>query len=219
MRRVKFLLVLLTLIFGTGISARAQFAEYHMIYDLAGAKAEAQTRHLPIAFMGIAPHDLSEPQSLTALELAALQGKAVVILFSAHAVASITPIIRDQFAARDDGSLPGDATWLAPKVVFVDPDMTMPLGRISETQMTAAFNAAVVSAVPPISATAYPGSAPAAASLPLPPFINNLVSSTGQAQNLKLAVAYVTAHLLYFEIGLGVFILFVLLRVSGRFMR
>jgi hypothetical protein len=122
-------------------------------YDFAAhaqAEAEAQLRHLPLAWVGGFPEqlDVVNPDrggqtELTQMALVALQDRAVVIFFEGDKIRLIPILVHMQFHQQDDGPLPGGANWDAPKVVFTDPAVTKALGRVSATQMRASREAAI----------------------------------------------------------------------------
>jgi hypothetical protein len=129
------------LLFSTAVRAQS-YPQYYDISDCAKAEAEAAQRHLPLAWMGGFHSDLSvsnpDPGSeadLTQMALADLQGQAVVVFFEASNMAPVPGIVHAQDHIADDGPLAGGASWVAPKIVFTNPQVRHVFGRVSETQM------------------------------------------------------------------------------------
>lgn len=127
---------------------------YPASYDIsqtAAAKAEAQARHLPIAYVGIVPGVLGNPSpdpgsdsDLANMALAALDGHAVIITFNGENMAPVPTLVHmEGFHPNDDGPLEGGAAWVPPKIVFTDPAVTKILGRVSHTQMAAQRDAPI----------------------------------------------------------------------------
>jgi hypothetical protein len=185
------------------LSASAQYPLYHRLSDTAGAAAEAQARHLPVAYIGVLVPELSNPQSITMAALSSLQGVAVVICFDAHSVAKINPMIRAQYGIRDDGEEPGSAnTWMPPKIVFTDPAITKVVGRVASTQIQA--NPQIIFQVlgnirdNPDSLNPAPmplaASTPAFNSYPIYHAISDTAAAQAEASARHLPLAYLGSH-------------------------
>jgi hypothetical protein len=59
----------------------------------------------------------------------------------------VPALIHAQYHIHDDGPLPDGAAWNIPKIVFADPAITKPLGRVSRTQMAAGREAPIEAAL------------------------------------------------------------------------
>ena len=134
---------LLALLFITPVAAQS-YPPYHDISDRQAAQAEAQTRHLPLAWLGGFQVDLKmdmpetgSQAELTQLALSSLEDHAVVVFFEGSNMGPVPAIVHAQDHIADDGTLPGGAAWNAPKIVFTDSAVTHTLGRVSATQMAA----------------------------------------------------------------------------------
>lgn len=159
-------------------AARAQsYPQYYGISNRAKAQAEAQARHLPLAWMGAYHADIMETSpdhdseaELTQMAMADLQGQAVVILFEASNMGPVPGVVHAQDHIQDDGPLPGGASWSAPKIVFTNPQVTRALGRVSRTQMASdremAINV-VLQQIAQDSTALQPSPTPAPATQPL----------------------------------------------------
>jgi len=130
------------------------FPAYYDITEHDQAQAEARQRSLPLAWLGGFPEDLNigspRPDSQADLEqmaLATLRDNAVIIFFDGRNMAPVPPIVHAQFHIQDDGPLPNGASWVTPKVVFTNPEVTQILGRVSATDMHAERDAALISAL------------------------------------------------------------------------
>jgi hypothetical protein len=127
------------------VSPAARAQSYPQSYDIADrdkAQAEARDRNLPLAWLGGFHDDLKATDvergseaELTQMALTYLQGQAVVIFFEGSNMGPVPAIVHAQDHMADDGSLEGGASWLAPKIVFTNSQVTRALGRVSETQM------------------------------------------------------------------------------------
>jgi len=112
---------------------------YYEITQQAQAQAEAQQRHLPVAWLGSLPanSDLGESKAQAAqLALTTLQNHAVVIFFEREKIESVPSLVQTEFKKPDDGPDPLGQNWASPKVVFTDPGVTKAIGRVSYTQMS-----------------------------------------------------------------------------------
>jgi hypothetical protein len=144
--------LLLLFTFAAMTLARA-YPPYHDISDTAAAQAEARERGLPIAYVGTYPSCLTDApganvnSDLTQMALTTLQGRAVVITFDGNNMAVVPLMIHMQYHQPDDGPLDGGAAWIVPKIVFTDPGITKPLGRVWYKQMAADREAPIESAL------------------------------------------------------------------------
>jgi hypothetical protein len=115
---------------------------YHMAQQ-AEAQALADQMHWPLAWLSAYEKDVAPDASASTDEVALsmtalkfLKDKTIVILINPDKEMPLTPpIVHHQFSKFDDGTLPGGANYLVPKVVFSTPDATTILGRVSYTQM------------------------------------------------------------------------------------
>ncbi len=208
-------LLLFVLLFCAGIAARAQYyPQYHDISDTAAAQLEAQQRHLPIAYLGAIPADLTRPTTgwgtqvdLTKLAMATLQGRAVVILFNGLNMAPVPALIHGQYHIQDDGAnLGNNISWLIPKIVFADPGITKVLGRVSHTQMEANRQDVILQALaqiqndPTALSPVIPPPPPLAVSTksvdgyPLYHAISDTAAAQTEARKRNLPLAYLGAY-------------------------
>ncbi len=127
---------------------------YQKYYDITQhdqAQAEANQRHLPLAWLGNLPANANsgDPKALaTQAALTTLQNQAVIILLDSENMASVPPVVQTEFEKVDDGPQLKGPNWISPKVVFTDPGVTKAIGRVSYTQMSgegteAAINSAL----------------------------------------------------------------------------
>jgi hypothetical protein len=144
------LAVVLAFLFLSPVVRAQSYPQYYDIADRDKAQAEAQTRHLPLAWLGGFHKDLADTNAengseaeLTQMALSNLQGQVVVIFFEGSNMAPVPDIVHAQDHIADDGPLGGGASWLAPKIVFTNPQVTRILGRVSETQMKADRESAI----------------------------------------------------------------------------
>jgi len=214
------LVFLLSFMFAAATLARA-YAPSHDISDTAAAQAEAHERNLPIAYLGTFPECLTAApgtsinSDLTQMALAALQGRAVVITFDGHNMGVVPMMIHMQYHQQDDGPLDGGAAWIVPKVVFTDPGITKPLGRVSHTQMRDGHEAPILAALDAIKNNPKaleprpkpnpPGGAPIEESDSTPPF-----------GTLEWATNLVQSRWQYFLAGLGILVIAVIARLVRR---
>jgi hypothetical protein len=92
--------------------------------------------------MGIFPEDLkienpdrnTQPE-LEQMAMAALHDNAVIITFDGRNMGPVPGNVHGQFHIQDDGVLSGGASWVVPKIVFTNPEVTQMLGRVSAAQM------------------------------------------------------------------------------------
>lgn len=164
-------------------NAREDAHPYYPFASIADAQAAARELNWPLAWVCDFTPNLTAPSpspnseaDLTQMAMSYLKTRAVVIFLNGDddlLKPQISPVVREQqFFQLDDGPLPGGHHFNGPKIVFTDPDITKPLGRVSYTQMVAAREAAIdavlaptkaemitpVSAAPPAAAT--PAAAP-----------------------------------------------------------
>lgn len=123
-----------------GSAAAGAFPPYYDVTQIDEAKVAARQRTLPLAWMGISPHELDGSTNgsfghISQALLPILSDRTVVILFEGPQSNRVPPDIYAQFALMDDGVLPNGHHWNSPKVVFTNPEGTKILGRISNTQM------------------------------------------------------------------------------------
>lgn len=130
------------------------FPAYYDIADHDWAQKEARQRMLPLAWVGGFPEDLNigiprvgSPADLEQMALFTLRDNAVIIFFDGRYMGPVPPIVHAQFHIHDDDSLPPNISWLVPKVVFTNPEVTRVLGRVSFTQMKRNRDAALNSAL------------------------------------------------------------------------
>jgi hypothetical protein len=213
---MKFALLLSALMALTAPFARA-YPPYYDISQTEAAKAEAQARQLPIAYLGSFPECLTQSSpnpgsfgDLSQMALAALQGKAVVIFFDGHNMAPVPMMVHMQYHQPDDGPLDGGAAWTPPKIVFTDPAVTKILGRVSHTQMTAGREAPILAALAAIQndpASLQPKPHPAAPPPP-PPGADSENSDLTAPQfgTVDWAIAVVSSRWQFFVAGFAIFI-------------
>jgi hypothetical protein len=135
------------------------YPPYHDISDAKAAEAEAQTRHLPLAWVGgfnddlkVEMPDTGSEAELTQMALSTLEDEAVVIFFDGHNMGVVPDLVHAQDHIADDGPLPGGASWNVPKIVFTDPAVTRALGRVSATQLVKDRDTAIKTALAAIRA-------------------------------------------------------------------
>jgi len=77
-----------------------------------------------------------------------LKSKTIIILFDSNDELGALPApVRDQFFILDDGPQPGGHHFMAPKVVFSNPDGNRTLGRVWYTKMKDEGEAAIDTAL------------------------------------------------------------------------
>jgi len=126
------------LINGLGSVAEA-YQQYYDIAQLEQAQTEAGQRHLPMAWLGSLPANSNTGDSkalATQTALTILQNQAVVILLDSEKMATVPKVVRTEFEKVDDGPQLKGPSWVSPKVVFTDPEVTKAIGRVSYTQMS-----------------------------------------------------------------------------------
>jgi hypothetical protein len=148
MRSFFFLALFLT------VSIARGFPEYYNIGDHDKAQAEACQRHLALAWVGGFPEDLTRgyltmgsQAELEQLVMATLYGNVVIIFFDGRNMAPVPDLVHAQFHIQDDGPLSNGASWVTPKVVFTNPEVTQILGRVSATDLKAKREVALNSAL------------------------------------------------------------------------
>lgn len=146
---MKLRLYLFLVVIMTGSSADG-FPAYYDIANHAQAQVEARQRNLPLAWVGGFPEILNESNpergsqaDLEQMAMATLQNSAVIIFFDGRNMAPVPMMVHAQFHIQDDGPLPNGASWVTPKIVFTNPEMTKILGRVSAAQMGAERDAAI----------------------------------------------------------------------------
>jgi hypothetical protein len=129
---------LCTLLFlACGHTLRAQ--EYYPVQEIDQAKAEARSKHLPIAWLSSPMVYLNSshandaegsPAELTGLALRTLQGQAVIIFQNADIDLPNMPAnMVERIETKDEGdNLPNGWHYTAPKIIYTDPDLKTFLG-------------------------------------------------------------------------------------------
>jgi hypothetical protein len=149
---------------------------YYPFANIADAQTAARELNWPLAWVCSFTPDLTAPSpdqgseaDLTQMAMAYLKTRAVVIFLNGDddlLKPQISPVVREQqFFQIDDGPLPGGHHFMGPKVVFTDPNITTPLGRVSYTEMHAAREAAIDAVLAPTKAAM---AAPVPAATPAP---------------------------------------------------
>ncbi len=148
--------ILTLLAFSFALQTALHADTYYAIQDLPKAQAEAQQKHLPLAWLSSNLADLSDgnltagsESDLTQMALKDLQDVSVVIFINANAgeMTKTPDIVHHQFSQYDDGDLANHANYITPKIVFSTPDLSKTLGRVSYTDMKSSRDAAIASAL------------------------------------------------------------------------
>ena len=138
---------------------------YYSFSELAAAQDAARQLNWPLAWVCGNLSALSVPSpnqgsddDLTQLEMNYLKSRAVIIFLNGNDDLNKTSaVVRDQqFYQMDDGPIPGGHHFYTPKVVFTDPNITQPLGRVSHTDLSAGRFAAIEAVIGPIKAGMVP---------------------------------------------------------------
>jgi len=132
---------------------------YYSFAELAEAQSAARQLNWPLAWICSDLSVLSVPSpatgsdaDLTQLEMNYLKSRAVIIFLNGNEdLDKTSPVVRDQqFYRMDDGPIPGGHHFYSPKVVFTDPNITHPLGRVSHTDVISGRSAALEAVIGPI---------------------------------------------------------------------
>jgi len=134
----------------TAEQQREEQRPFYSFAERADAQALARQRHWPLAWLCSMPIYMTEDPSLdpeaeaTQMAFNHLKSQVVIIFVNGSADFGASPVpVHDQFIIMDDGPVPGGHHFLAPKVVFSNPDATRTLGRVCYTQMKAAGEVAI----------------------------------------------------------------------------
>jgi hypothetical protein len=147
MRQLCALLVAAFILVSEMGSVAEAYQQYYDITQHDQAQAEAEQRHLPVAWVGSLPEysNTGDPKALaTQQALTSLQNQAVIILFDSQNTAKVPRIVQAEFEKVDDGPQPQGPNWISPKVVFTDPGITKAISRVSYTQMSGEGTAAAI---------------------------------------------------------------------------
>jgi hypothetical protein len=119
---------------------------FYPLSALADAQAAARDLRWPLAWIcgssadqGVASPAPGSDADLQQMAIDYLKSRAVVVFLNGDEdLNKVSPVVREQqFFQMDDGPIPGGHHFYGPKVVFTDPDIRKPLGRVSHTEMAA----------------------------------------------------------------------------------
>ena len=131
-------------------------------------------------------------------------------------------MIHMQYHQPDDGPLNDGAAWIVPKIVFTDPGITKPLGRVSHSQMRDAREEPIESALNVIKnnpAALTPRPPPNTESIAADSSDNNGSDNSDRSPQfgtLPWATNLVKDRWQYFAAGGGILIVAIIARIARR---